>query len=554
MSQATPIKQDRIERHLARQRGAGVRTISTNFGFSFGIPFQPTTNAATSSTEPATKKRKLASGIEGEIGTRCKIEKRTRAKSTHCQDEPAGEKKARTRRRLDTNIEEEVSPPKLIAEENFTVINEAAKKKRGRPKKAPVVEVAKQESLQNDVHETSSRPRRRAAASAVARVTEGFIEEKAPIDKKRRDAEPLQERRRGRKPKPQAPQPSSSLALEPEAVPEEATQSLQQEPDVRSERPIPVARDPRARSAAAISQEDEGTRKAKKRSKRKRDVAVDGNEAASNDSNLDKKPKTGRRALQETSTNAIIGSMSPEKSEKAQLEKAPPEHHVESRESQHLSEKGGPKRPRKTAKQNRSSARLENGAESGRIPPEAAGRQEVSINDRETEARRLNSDQKAMPSAGAGTRRRPATQDKASLVRLPNNTNDAEDDPTRHQVSSVPSPAMKESRKMRLKNTRAVVKQDKINLQTRTRAARPMEETEKRESKDTTTTDEADELDWLLEQPKQARPSRQRTITRTRKPTHHSSKDADDVDLDDLLSNIAAFVPLSMRAAGGCGK
>ncbi|GAB7358555.1 hypothetical protein MBLNU230_g2617t1 [Neophaeotheca triangularis] len=36
MSQSTPAKQDRVERHLMRQRGAGVRAVTANFGFSFG--------------------------------------------------------------------------------------------------------------------------------------------------------------------------------------------------------------------------------------------------------------------------------------------------------------------------------------------------------------------------------------------------------------------------------------------------------------------------------------------------------------------------------------
>jgi hypothetical protein len=43
------------------------------------------------------------------------------------------------------------------------------------------------------------RPRRQAAASAMVKVTEGFIEEAAPIDKKRRDPEPEKTVKHGRK-------------------------------------------------------------------------------------------------------------------------------------------------------------------------------------------------------------------------------------------------------------------------------------------------------------------------------------------------------------------
>lgn len=47
MSQSTPAKQDRIERHLMRQRGAGVRAVTVDFGFSFeGLAPRPGFTAA----------------------------------------------------------------------------------------------------------------------------------------------------------------------------------------------------------------------------------------------------------------------------------------------------------------------------------------------------------------------------------------------------------------------------------------------------------------------------------------------------------------------------
>ncbi|EME48707.1 hypothetical protein DOTSEDRAFT_76259 [Dothistroma septosporum NZE10] len=56
MSQGSPCKQDRIEKHLSRQRGAGVRNLTTNFGFSFGL--QPANVEQQDHEQPPAKRRK----------------------------------------------------------------------------------------------------------------------------------------------------------------------------------------------------------------------------------------------------------------------------------------------------------------------------------------------------------------------------------------------------------------------------------------------------------------------------------------------------------------
>lgn len=104
------------------------------------------------------------------------------------------ETKPKKKRRFETVVEEETV---AIRDERRDSFSATAKKKKGRPKKADVQVELVEESVTTIAPER--RPRRRAAASALARVTEGFAEEDAPIDKKRRDPEPEKPARRDRK-------------------------------------------------------------------------------------------------------------------------------------------------------------------------------------------------------------------------------------------------------------------------------------------------------------------------------------------------------------------
>ncbi|GIZ39429.1 hypothetical protein CKM354_000281200 [Cercospora kikuchii] len=65
MATASPAKHDRIERHIQRQRGAGVRSLATSFGFSFGLPIAPPAPPAFGSThaEERPAKRRKSTGV-----------------------------------------------------------------------------------------------------------------------------------------------------------------------------------------------------------------------------------------------------------------------------------------------------------------------------------------------------------------------------------------------------------------------------------------------------------------------------------------------------------
>ncbi|KAM0717289.1 hypothetical protein Q7P37_007141 [Cladosporium fusiforme] len=67
MSQGTPAKESRVERHLMRQRGAGVRAITADFGFSFDLP-APTFGSVASvdpPIEPPAKRRRTTQVQDG---------------------------------------------------------------------------------------------------------------------------------------------------------------------------------------------------------------------------------------------------------------------------------------------------------------------------------------------------------------------------------------------------------------------------------------------------------------------------------------------------------
>lgn len=186
----SPAKRERVERHLSRQRGAGVRNLATNFGFSFAV-----------------------SGAATLVSDRAKeVPPRKRRKSTHIKSgNDVGESKdSRNCPGGGSAVAVAVAKPKdwrlleALKEQEVVVLREDGGetfKKAGRPKKKTVlcgerdtVSVA----AQVPVSIPERRPRRHAATSALAKVAEGFAEEATEIDKKRRDPEPEKAPRRGR--------------------------------------------------------------------------------------------------------------------------------------------------------------------------------------------------------------------------------------------------------------------------------------------------------------------------------------------------------------------
>lgn len=174
---------ERVERHLIRQRGAGVRNLATSFGFSLGLAIAPIIITNEAFDEPPAKRRKSDHIVNEE-----------RAGSPVVQAEAsAAEVKPKVRRRFETVIEDEAP---IVRDDGRDVFKPTVKKKGRRKKTLVHVEV---EEVPMAAVVPERRPRRQAAASATVKVTEGFVEEATSIDKKRRDPEPDKPVRKGRK-------------------------------------------------------------------------------------------------------------------------------------------------------------------------------------------------------------------------------------------------------------------------------------------------------------------------------------------------------------------
>ncbi|KJX98650.1 hypothetical protein TI39_contig399g00017 [Zymoseptoria brevis] len=228
MSFGSPAKLERIERHLSRQRGAGVRSLATSFGFCLGLPAVTVLQDA-SSEGPAAKRRKLSNVCDGLVIPTAATKEQGSEKPelklyNECEQNAPTTTKLKARRQFEAMDDEpKAAPQQQDLDDSFT----KTAKKRGRPNKgeiavktAPVKATKKptkarpkrkaKEDVPEEIHDVEKstdvgvekpvrRPRRQAATSAMAKVTEGFVEEAAPIDKKRREPVPEKVVKRGRK-------------------------------------------------------------------------------------------------------------------------------------------------------------------------------------------------------------------------------------------------------------------------------------------------------------------------------------------------------------------
>ncbi|RMY71076.1 hypothetical protein D0863_05375 [Hortaea werneckii] len=110
MSQSTPSKQDRLERHLMRQRGAGSRTVNANFGFEvdFGAP---SSSDPTPAEQPPVKRRKTtARGDDDPIFTHANSNTQLRDKEAE-QPTRNVKRATKSRRKLPVDEDDEAQRP-----------------------------------------------------------------------------------------------------------------------------------------------------------------------------------------------------------------------------------------------------------------------------------------------------------------------------------------------------------------------------------------------------------------------------------------------------------
>ncbi|KAK5123380.1 hypothetical protein LTR85_002812 [Meristemomyces frigidus] len=180
MSQSTPIKQCRVERHLMRQRGAGARPVNATFGFN--IPLDaPSSSDPTAIDEPPTKRRKTIV-LEHPLGTETATGQEQHQDGS--RKEQNKKTKGRPRRKLPIDVDD---APQVIqrdvGEDSFMA---TARTKRGRTKAKQSGPIAVEEPAKAEVVTVpvKGRPGRRAAVKPVAKVTDALLEEATPIDEK----------------------------------------------------------------------------------------------------------------------------------------------------------------------------------------------------------------------------------------------------------------------------------------------------------------------------------------------------------------------------------
>jgi hypothetical protein len=170
-----------------------VRTVSSNFGFAFGTSSAPTSSDATPTREieaPPAKRRKTILSNELVVAEHT-VERPVIA--------PKSTRAVKSRRRLPVDdFDEKAQSEAVTADDSFLAGLETKKARtaKTKAKKTPTPAHEAPVEVANVRSAASGRPRRLAAATAASKVSEGFEEEAAPIDRKRRDAAPIQKKSR----------------------------------------------------------------------------------------------------------------------------------------------------------------------------------------------------------------------------------------------------------------------------------------------------------------------------------------------------------------------
>lgn len=157
---------------LTRDR---VRSVNIEFGFSFGLGAVAPSDSVTAE-EPPVKRRKTVDQRHDDVTNRRGVE-----------EYPNTTKKARRRKLADIEDDLLRSAAGSGGDDSFIKMAKTQSRK-GRVKAAMVVE-ASMADTKSAVVGVRGRPRRQAAASAANKVTEGFSEEAVAVDKKRRQVE-----------------------------------------------------------------------------------------------------------------------------------------------------------------------------------------------------------------------------------------------------------------------------------------------------------------------------------------------------------------------------
>ncbi|KAF2161689.1 hypothetical protein M409DRAFT_58776 [Zasmidium cellare ATCC 36951] len=162
---------------------------TTSFGFTFGVA-APETVVPVETAEPAPKRRKL----EDHGNTR--VHERTH-ETRDSEPAPKTDRRPKARRRLES-LEEDVQMEAETSakDDSFLAVKRKTKARAvPKPRKQQVLSVASPPKAAED-EAPSRRPRRQAASKAIDKVSRGFVEEAGNVDKLRRGQDTMPAKRK----------------------------------------------------------------------------------------------------------------------------------------------------------------------------------------------------------------------------------------------------------------------------------------------------------------------------------------------------------------------
>lgn len=601
------------------------RPVAASFGFAFEFG-APSSSEPVAVEEPPSKRRKTAihdtDGVP--IVGQVEVTPARRPEQTTGGDRTiiASRKPAKSRRRLPADAVEDVAEDaaktasNVGGDDSFIIQAKSKRKPTRRTKVAQEGAIEVEDADAPLPQPTKTRPGRRAAITATMKVTEGFAEEAAPVDKKRREPAPVTATRRARK--KQAVVEGEQVETEAQLVTEEVpAEEIKPEVDA-----LPVT-PPRTLAATTKGRKPRACRRKaapKKATKTTRALEVirEGQRASTGDIEM-QSPKsvrcdpgfvtevkpmaisptrtssTPRRPLVETDVNAFRPSMSPEKFDKecktATKRKRPAarsknvlEAEAKGRDENVRNAKGSKKRKLQVERDDtpdgnagaESGFRMEEGLEldsTTRTPRGAAV--ESNLRAEETLAPSVSRSPSGATRGAGGARRRklrverdgvtdgePVTQSAVQAAELPApgspsplRVSTAEhSSPSAPTVQLIQPPAAKRPR-MRLdpetaepsrRETVRTVKHKTspgLRKQLFKRATIP-EESHAEDVADSTAANVEEDVDWLFAPTESRRvPASAQLLKASSKPPQKRKSFAKlvDVDLDDLVTNIATF-------------
>ena len=267
---------------------SSVRAVAAKFGFCFGSSAPQSSDATPIRDEPPTKRRKT---ILQEAPTSVQ---RAAQEHTVATEKKAKTVKSRKRLLLDDG-EECLKKANTVDVEDSFVVGLETKKKAAKKTKVTRCEELKTGIFEDGVVKPAAkgRPRRQAAETAASKVTDGFAEEEAPIDKRRRDAVPtVAPAQKGRKRRAKEIEVREEVRNDQPADP--ISVQVEEATETRSKRPAPArkrkARVENSRVQDAGSDEENKTQLL--------ELAVETPARFNNAEPASRPPKRSRKAIQ----------------------------------------------------------------------------------------------------------------------------------------------------------------------------------------------------------------------------------------------------------------